>query len=471
VFIFQEQPPRLERDEKKCFLAAIVESSSDGIISNNLEGIITSWNKGAEAIYGYSAKDAIGKHIHFIIPKESVKEIESILNKIQNGDQFDHFETVMKTKKGEKIFVSLNISPIKDSDNNITGFSIISREITVRKQAELLLHEYQEHLENLIEIKTLELNKKLKELNSLFRLSKIFEKDNLTTEMIINHVISILPNVFHYPDSVSIRIEYANKVYLNFPIGSKNLVFEKQISINQKNFQLKIFYDKEKVIIQEEIDLINEILKRVKDYFEKLNAINKLKKKNEELDSFIFNTYDYIFIISEDYKILYNNRFSYNITNLDDTCYKIIYQQDQPCENCIINNKNDLYKSSINLKKKVRYRGSNSFRFFDILCGKMNDIGEKDVFVEIIKDITPKKELDEKINSLISQLKVSKEKLNDGSVDTINHLNELIRAILSYSKLLEKCNRNQLIRHTENYIKQMARSILRIDNYIDRLKE
>jgi PAS domain S-box-containing protein len=116
--------------------AAIVESSDDAIISKDPNGIITSWNKGAEKIFKYKAADVIGKSITILIPLERQAEEDDILGRIRRGDQVKHFETIRKRKDGSLIDVSLTISPIKDANGNIVGASKIARNISERKNNE-----------------------------------------------------------------------------------------------------------------------------------------------------------------------------------------------------------------------------------------------------------------------------------------------------------------------------------------------
>lgn len=119
-------------------LAAIVESSDDAIISKNLDGVITSWNRGAEKIYQYSAKEAVGLSMSILAPPDRVDEIPSILSRIRSGERVDHFETVRRKKDGAMVNVSLTISPVLDNDLNIIGASAIARDITERKRNEEL---------------------------------------------------------------------------------------------------------------------------------------------------------------------------------------------------------------------------------------------------------------------------------------------------------------------------------------------
>ena len=125
---------RAEVDRSR--LAAIVEGSDDAIVSKDLSGVITSWNAGAERLFGYLAEEAIGKPITIIIPKGRQGEEPNILSRIRRGERVDHFETVRRRKDGSLLDISLTVSPITDAKGQIIGASKIARNITERKRAE-----------------------------------------------------------------------------------------------------------------------------------------------------------------------------------------------------------------------------------------------------------------------------------------------------------------------------------------------
>jgi PAS domain S-box-containing protein len=116
------------------WLASIVESSDDAIVSKNLDGIITSWNSGAERIFGYSSDEAIGQPITLVIPEDRQSEEREILTRIRRGERIDHFETVRQTKRGSLIAVSLTVSPVKDANGKIVGASKTARDFTEQKK-------------------------------------------------------------------------------------------------------------------------------------------------------------------------------------------------------------------------------------------------------------------------------------------------------------------------------------------------
>jgi PAS domain S-box-containing protein len=128
-----------ESEQQLRFLASIVESSDDAIVSKNLDGVITSWNKGAERVFGYSAGEAIGQPITLVIPEDRQSEEREILTRIRRGERIDHFETVRQRKHGSLIVVSLTVSPVKDATGKIVGASKIARDITEQKRNQELI--------------------------------------------------------------------------------------------------------------------------------------------------------------------------------------------------------------------------------------------------------------------------------------------------------------------------------------------
>jgi PAS domain S-box-containing protein len=116
------------------YLASIVESSDDAIVSKSVEGIIRSWNRGAERVFGYNAAEAVGRPITIIIPRERQDEEREILARIRRGERIEHFETVRRRKNGELITVSLTVSPVKDAEGRVIGASKIARDVTDRKR-------------------------------------------------------------------------------------------------------------------------------------------------------------------------------------------------------------------------------------------------------------------------------------------------------------------------------------------------
>jgi PAS domain S-box-containing protein len=143
-----------ERESRLRWLASIVESSDDAIVSKNLDGIITSWNRGAERIFGYAAEEAIGRPITIVIPQDRHDEERTILTRIRRGERIDHFETVRQRKQGSLIVVSLTVSPVKDAEGKVVGASKIARDITEQKRSQeqisILAREAEHRSKNLL---------------------------------------------------------------------------------------------------------------------------------------------------------------------------------------------------------------------------------------------------------------------------------------------------------------------------------
>src|SRR5437879_10418919 len=128
--------PQKRAEEANAWLAAVVESSDDAIISEDLNGIITSWNAGAQRMFEYTKAEAIGQPLKLIIPSALYDEETRILQRLRNGERIDHYESIRLSKSGKQIDVALTISLVKGSDGRVLGDSEIARDITERKQAE-----------------------------------------------------------------------------------------------------------------------------------------------------------------------------------------------------------------------------------------------------------------------------------------------------------------------------------------------
>ena len=148
---------RRAADDTRAYLAAIVESSDDAIISKTLDGVVTSWNGGAETIFGYSAEEMVGQPITRLFPPDRLSEEDMILERIRRGERVDHFETIRRRKDGREIDVSVTISPVRNTSGRIVGASKIARDITDKKRAESALRDLNEQLEQRVAERTREL--------------------------------------------------------------------------------------------------------------------------------------------------------------------------------------------------------------------------------------------------------------------------------------------------------------------------
>jgi PAS domain S-box-containing protein len=142
---------RKKAAEADGLLAAIVDSSDDAIVSKNLDGVITSWNEAAERMFGYSANEAIGQHITFIIPADRRDEETRIIAQIKRGERVDHFETIRVCKDGTMLDISVTISPVRNAEGVVVGASKVARDIGERKRAERALRESEERFRAIVE--------------------------------------------------------------------------------------------------------------------------------------------------------------------------------------------------------------------------------------------------------------------------------------------------------------------------------
>lgn len=142
---------RTQAEEMRARMAAIVESSSDAIIGKTLDGVITSWNTGAEQVYGYTAEEVIGQHVGIISPPHCEEEVTAILTKIRQGQRVRNLETTRVRRNGQIIPVALSVSPIRNVEGEIIGASTIARDISQRKAAERALREAEQRLDTMLQ--------------------------------------------------------------------------------------------------------------------------------------------------------------------------------------------------------------------------------------------------------------------------------------------------------------------------------
>jgi PAS domain S-box-containing protein len=141
VLIFRDVTERRRAEETRRRLAALVESSDDAIVGKTLDGVITSWNAGAERLYGYRAEEVLGKPFSVLVPPDRAGEVDDTITRLRRGDGIDHFETVRRRKDGGLVEVSVSYSPVLGADGRLAGISVIARDVTERKKAEDALRE------------------------------------------------------------------------------------------------------------------------------------------------------------------------------------------------------------------------------------------------------------------------------------------------------------------------------------------
>lgn len=164
---------RKRGESARALLAAIVESTDDAVISETLEGVITSANPGAERLYGYAHNELVNRPVSILIPADRADEESVLFERIRRGEHVQHFETVRLAKDGRRIDVSLSVSPVRDIQGRVIGASKIARDITERKRSEMELKRHREHLEHLVQERTAELEASHQRLRLSDRLASI----------------------------------------------------------------------------------------------------------------------------------------------------------------------------------------------------------------------------------------------------------------------------------------------------------
>ena len=266
-------------EETHSQLAAIVESSADAIIGKTLDGIITSWNSGAERIYGYTSKELVGRSISILTPPDRPDEALQILKKVKRGDRIDNYETVRLRKDGKQIDVSLTISPIMDAAGKIIGASTIARDITGRKRADKTLKE-SEHA----------LRERVKELSCLYSLAKLIERPGISLEEILEGIVKLLPPAWLYTEITSARIILNGQTYStpNFRDGGQRQIANIVINEEQRGVVEVVYLEKkpeldEGPFLREERNLIEAIAREVALIVERKQTEEDKEKLQDQL--------------------------------------------------------------------------------------------------------------------------------------------------------------------------------------------
>jgi PAS domain S-box-containing protein len=193
---------RRRTDETRGRLAAILESSDDAIIGITLDGIISSWNAGAERIYGFQPEDVKGRPVAILVPPNHPDEIPRLLDQLKLGERVDHFETVRMRKDGTPLDVSLSVSPILDAAGHFVGASVIARDITGRKRADEALRK-----------RTFDLGERIKELQCLYAIAALVSKQGNSLEEICQGIVEVIPLAWQYPEITCGRIRLAGHTF------------------------------------------------------------------------------------------------------------------------------------------------------------------------------------------------------------------------------------------------------------------
>lgn len=235
-------------NEANAYLAAIVESSDDAIISKDLNGIITSWNQAAEKIFGYAAEEAIGQHITLIIPTERHSEEHVIISKIKSGEKVDHFETIRRAKDGSLVELSITVSPIKSSGGQIIGASKVARDITKERQTEKALIEASHKKEEFIASVSHELRTPMNAImglgSILSRSANLDEKEKLyvkTLNQSAENMMALINDLLDFSKLESGNIQQ-EEIEFRLPETLEKILTPLRLTAKEKKIELKLIY-------------------------------------------------------------------------------------------------------------------------------------------------------------------------------------------------------------------------------------
>jgi PAS domain S-box-containing protein len=201
VLVFRDVTERRRADEAQARLAAIVESSDDAVVSKSLDGVIRSWNTGAQRIFGYTAAEAVGRPITLIIPPERWDEERDILARLRRGERIEHYETVRVARDGRRLDISLTVSPVRDPEGNVVGASKVARDVTDRKRAEEALREADRKKDEFIALLAHELRNPLAPIRNglqVLRLSqdpRVRERSQQMMDRQLTHLVRLVDDL------------------------------------------------------------------------------------------------------------------------------------------------------------------------------------------------------------------------------------------------------------------------------------
>lgn len=255
--------------ESQSRLALIVESSDDAIISTTFDGEVTSWNRAAKQLFGYTAEEAIGHSIQsLIVPPKRIEELAKMLVITQLGKHFDPIETVRRCKDGSLLAVSVSASPIMDACERIVGVAINIRDITKRKQ-----------IETERDLSTQLLGERLKELNCLYTISSIIANSELSIEKTVQSIVETIPSAFQDPASIGVRVKLQGKQYTTDNFMETSLRLARGINEQgDEDAELEIFYrgetpaSDEGPFLREEVSLVETIAQTVGAFWNRKQA-------------------------------------------------------------------------------------------------------------------------------------------------------------------------------------------------------
>ena len=407
-------------------LAAIVQSSDDAIIGKTLEGIILSWNVGAERIYGYSSAEVVGRHISILLPPNRPDEVSQLLERIGRGERVDHYETVRIRKDGQLIHISLMISPVRDTTGKIVAASTIARDISGHKRVEEALRKSEERYRTLFE----------ESRDAIFTTSQEGKILDANRSMV---------NLFGYSREETIGL----KAMERYVFSEDRLRFQQKIEREGfvRDYEIKL----RKKDGTEMDCLLTATVRRtgdgnilgyqgiIRDITDQRQAEKKLKQASEEWELTFNSINDLISIHDEDFRIVKVNKAFADTFGMENAeligkkCYEIIHGTEEPWPNCP-------HSQTLGCGKSVteEFWEPRRGRYLEVSTSPIcNEKAEMIGTIHITKDITERKQVEEEREKLIHELQ------------------EALANIKTLSGLLPICSYCKKIRDDKGYWNQI----------------
>lgn len=421
VAIYEDVTEKKQAEEQQAFLSAIIEYSNDGIIGKTLDGIVTSWNKGAERIYGYSAGEIIDESVSMLVPPGHPDDTRILLEKVSAGEPVSHFRTSRKTKDGRIIDVSLTASPVKDAEGDLIGVSTIIRDITEEKAAEEALRQSEERFRRYVEnapdgIFLVDDAGDLLMVNEADCRITGFSRDELFQKNIIGMV---------YPDDRAFAVGQFQKVK-----NEGKVIVE--VRLVQKNGNVRHSLVKGVKVGE------GEYLGFVSDVTDQKNAEEALRQSEERFRSYIENAPDGVFLVDDQGNYTMVNDAACEITGFskDELLGKNLIEMVYPADTAIAKEHFRRVREEGQATGETRYVTKNGDVGYWLV--KAVKIDEEN-FIGFTSDITDQKLMESEIRSLNTVLEQKVEKRTEDLLKEISRrrtIEEQLRVSLDEKSLL-----------------------------------
>ena len=517
---------RKKAEENIQKLADVVESSNDAIITKSLEGIITSWNKGAEQIYGYNAEEVLGQNISILAPHSLKEEISQLIEKIKQGKQIHHYETLRVKKNGKLINVSITLSPIFDASGKLISISTIARDITEQKKLEekrrellIRLQDFNEELEVT--------NEELQTITEELRLSNEELKQQSDELLTVNRALreseqKFFKAFYTNPAAMTLNDEkgrwidvnesfskltgYSKSELIGYNAAELDIIdtkkrehyiteLQEKGSKQDTEFEMQTKSGEKRFIISnsESIELENEIMHItfIYDVTQLKENENKIKKLNDDLNRWVneLNTLFEMLPMSvaitykKDARKMYANPTMEKLLGISpgSNISQSAPQGDEPNYKSFKNG-HELLPEELPIQKAIATAQPVYDSEYDIirqdgriinLHGHAEPLFHDDCNVRgaigAFDDITALKQAEEKLKKTMDDLKRSNRELEQFAYVSSHDLQEPLRMISSFTQLLERRYKNKLDNDADEYIDFIVEGAQRMKYLIDDL--